>query len=91
MKAGAIGPCPVIDDTPDDMLILPKNRFAVLLDETMFNEFAEQMQASPDIQTIYFITDSEKSFRNMSNQFANTTTYQLYRDYLDNFRINIGR
>ena len=91
MKAGAIGACPVIEDTPDDMLILPKNRFAVLLDETMFNEFAEKMQASPDIQTIYFITDSEKSFRDMSNQFANTTTYQLYRDYLDNFRINIGR
>jgi len=91
MKAGAIGACPVIDDTPDDMLILPKNRFAVLLDETMFNEFAEQMHAYPDIQTIYFITDSEKSFRDMSNQFANTTTYQLYRDYLDNFRINIGR
>ena len=91
MKAGAIGPCPVIDDTPDDMLILPKNRFAVLLEETMFNEFAEQMQAYPDIQTIYFITDSEKSFRDMSSQFAKTTTYQLYRDYLDNFRINIGR
>ena len=91
MKAGAIGPCPVIEDTPDDMLILPKNRFAVLLEETMFNEFADKMQASPDIQTIYFITDSEKSFRDMSNQFASTTTYQLYRDYLDNFRINIGR
>ena len=55
------------------------------------NEFVDQMQAYPDIQTIYFITDSEKSFRDMSNQFANTTTYQLYRDYLDNFRINIGR
>ena len=91
MKAGAIGACPVIEATPDDMLILPKNRFAVLLDETMFNEFADKMQEYPDIQTIYFITDSEKSFRDMSNQFANTTTYQLYRDYLDNFRINIGR
>ena len=91
MKAGAVGACPEIEATPDDMLILPKNRFAVLLDETMFNEFADQMQAYPDIQTIYFITDSEKSFRDMSNQFANTTTYQLYRDYLDNFRINIGR
>lgn len=91
MKAGAIGACPVIEDAPDDMLILPKNRFAVLLDETMFREFADKMQAYPDIKTIYFITDSEKSFRDMSNQFTNTTTYQLYRDYLDNFRINIGR
>ena len=91
MKAGAIGACPVIEATPDDMLILPKSSFAVLLDETMFNEFADKMQEYQNIKTIYFITDSEKSFRDMSNQFANTTTYQLYRDYLDNFRINIGR
>jgi adenine-specific DNA-methyltransferase len=91
MKAGAIGACPAIEATPEDMLILPKNSFAVLLDETMFNEFADKMQEYPNIKTIYFITDSDKSFRDMSNQFANTTTYQLYRDYLDNFRINIGR
>ena len=91
MKAGAVSICPEIEATPDDMLILPKNSFAVLLDEAMFNEFADKMQEYPNIKTIYFITDSEKSFRDMSNQFANTTTYQLYRDYLDNFRINIGR
>ena len=91
MKAGGIGACPVIEDAPDDMLILPNNSFAVLLDEMMFSEFAQAMTSYPDIRTIFFITDSGKSFREMSDAFPQATTYQLYRDYLDNFRINIGR
>ena len=91
MKAGAIGACPVIESTPEDMLILPKNDFAVLLDELMFSEFAKELKAYPNIKTIFFVTDSGKSFREMSDAFPNATTYQLYRDYLDNFRINIGR
>jgi len=91
MKAGAIGTCPVIESIPDDMLILPDNSFAVLLDEMMFAEFVKAMAAHPNIRTIFFITDSGKSFREMSDVFPQATTYQLYRDYLDNFRINIGR
>ena len=91
MKAGAIGACPVIENTPEDMLILPENSFAVLLNEAMFAEFISEMKSHPDIKTIFFITDSEKSFRDMSNEFASVTTYQLYRDYLDNFRINTRR
>lgn len=91
MKAGAIGACPVIESTPEDMLILPKNDFAVLLDELMFSEFAKELKAYPNIKTIFFVTDSGKSFREMSDAFSDATTYQLYRDYLDNFRINIGR
>ena len=91
MKAGAIGACPVIENTPENMLILPENSFAVLLNETMFAEFSSEMKLHTGIKTIFFITDSEKSFRDMSNEFASATTYQLYRDYLDNFRINTRR
>jgi len=91
MKAGAIGACPVLESVPDDMLILPKNGFAVLLDELMFSEFSKELKAHPNIKTIFFVTDSGKSFREMSDAFPEATTYQLYRDYLDNFRINIGR
>ena len=91
MKAGAIGASPVIESTPEDMLILPKNDFAVLLDELMFSEFSKELKAYPNIKTIFFVTDSGKSFREMSDAFSDATTYQLYRDYLDNFRINIGR
>ncbi len=43
MKAGAVGKCPVIGDATPDMLILPENKFAVLVDEKKYMEFAEQM------------------------------------------------
>ena len=37
------------------------------------------------------MTDYEPGFVEMSQELEGKTTYQLYRDYLDNFRINAGR
>lgn len=92
MKAGAIGPCPQLEgeDIPT-MLILPDNRFAVLTDEKDFPEFFEQVKAASNIETVFIITDSEAGYREMVTKIQVKTTYQLYRDYLDNFRINTGR
>ena len=45
----------------------------------------------PEIETIYIVTDSEPGYREMIAAFEGKNTYQLYRDYLDNFRINTGR
>ncbi len=91
MKAGAYGPCPRISDTPVDRLILPSNKMAVLLDENYFSSFAEQVNSMPEIETVFIITDYEINYRNMISGLNNKITYQLYRDYLDNFRINNGR
>ena len=92
MKAGAVGACPEMsDDELPDMLILPKNQFAVLLEEMTFPLFQKRMKDVESIRTIFFVTDSEPNFRKMSKSFPKTTTYQLYRDYLSNFRINTGR
>lgn len=92
MKAGAVGACPEIgDDELPDMLILPKNQFAVLLEEMTFPLFQKRMKDVENIRTIFFVTDSEPNFRKMSKAFPKATTYQLYRDYLSNFRINTGR
>ena len=92
MKAGAYGPCPVVDgtDTPD-MLILPENKFAVLTNEASFEEFAEKVNGIPQIETVYIVTDYEIGYRSMIRNINAPNTYQLYRDYLDNFRINTGR
>lgn len=92
MKAGANGPCPVVDgtDTPD-MLILPENKFAVLTNEASFEEFAEKVNGIPQIETVYIVTDYEIGYRSMIRNINAPNTYQLYRDYLDNFRINTGR
>ncbi len=91
MKAGAIGKCPVIDASVPDMLILPNNKMAILNDENRFGEFAEQLAQHPEIEVVYLVTDYESSFVAMTQALEGKTTYQLYKDYLDNFRINAGR
>lgn len=91
MKAGAIGKCPVIDTSVPDMLILPENKMAILNDENRFGEFAEQLVQYPEIKVVYLVTDYESSFVAMTQALESKKTYQLYRDYLDNFRINAGR
>lgn len=92
MKAGAYGPCPMVDgeETPDT-LILPENKFAVLINEASFEEFAEKVNGIPQIETVYIVTDYEIGYRSMIRNINAINTYQLYRDYLDNFRINTGR
>jgi adenine-specific DNA-methyltransferase len=92
MKAGACGPCPVLDgDEMPAMLVLPENRFAVLIEESAFTAFEDAIREHPQISTIYIVTDYEAGYRAMSRSFEGKQTYQLYRDYLDNFRINTGR
>lgn len=91
MKAGAIGKCPVVDANIPDMLILPNNKMAILNDENCFGEFAKQLAQHPEIDVVYFVTDYESSFVAMTQALDGKKTYQLYRDYLDNFRINAGR
>ena len=91
MKAGAIGKCPTIDVGVPDMLILPENKMAILNDENQFGSFAEKLAQHPEIEVVYLVTDYESSFVSMTQALEDKTTYQLYRDYLDNFRINAGR
>lgn len=91
MKAGAIGKCPTIDESIPDILILPENKMAILNDENRFGEFVEQLAQYPEIDVVYLVTDYESSFVAMTQVLEEKKTYQLYRDYLDNFRINAGR
>lgn len=91
MKAGAHGSCPQLEDDKAHMMVLPENQFAILMDEKRFAEFDAEVQKHPEIQTIYIVTDSEAGYREMISGYAGKDTFQLYRDYLDNFRINTGR
>ena len=93
MKAGCVGSCPSLsgDEHLPDRLVLPENGFAVLLDEMQFGCFAEQVNAETGIDTVFIVTDSVGGFREMSSKLKTKHSYQLYRDYLDNFRINARR
>ena len=71
--------------------LLPQNQFAVLLNENAFASFAALLADEPEIQTVFINTDYEVNYRSMVKSLGVQTSYQLYRDYLDNFRINHGR
>lgn len=92
MKSGAVGKCPALenDDLPN-MLILPQNKMAVLVNEIYYSEFDAELSQHAEIQTVFIVTDSETAYRSMIRTCDGKDCYQLYRDYLDNFRINTGR
>ena len=92
MKAGAFGQCPQLEkDGVPEMLVLPENHFAVLTDEKSFGQFVDEVDKHEDITMIYLVVDSDMMYREMAKQFPKKQTCQLYRDYLDNFRINVTR
>jgi adenine-specific DNA-methyltransferase len=92
LKSGAIGRRPELSgDTIPEMMILPQNGFAILIDETKFAAFAKQLEEAGHIGTIYFVTNSEEAFREMAVQVKAQHTYQLYRDYIDNFVLGSRR
>lgn len=91
MKAGAHGACPNIGKTVPEMLILPENKMAVLVDERAYMAFVEKLDEHPEIETVFLVTDSDSGYRDMISGLNVKESYQLYRDYLDNFRINAVR
>lgn len=91
MKANAIGECPIDVEVDKNMIILPKNKMAILIDENSFSSFKEKIDNHPEIETVFIVSDYEAGFQAMDSKLNVKNTYQLYRDYLDNFRINQGR
>jgi adenine-specific DNA-methyltransferase len=92
LKAGAVSERPELDgEELPEMLILPQNAFAILLDEDCYSKFAEVLLETEGIKTVYFVTNSEEAFREMSDGIGIEQTYQLYRDYIDNFVLGARR
>lgn len=92
MKAGCFGSCPTLAGQKiPEYMVLPENRMAILNDNSRFAKFAKEVGNAPDIETVYLVTDSDADYRSMSRGLNAKQTYQLYRDYLDNFRINSRR
>ena len=85
LKAGAIGECPPAEAN-EKYMIYSENNFAVLVDPVYVNEFKEKL--SPNIEVVYIITDYEKEFNDISTFLSVKKSYQLYKDYLENFKIN---
>lgn len=92
LKTGAKGKCPELtEEQVPDMMILPENQFAVLINENTFADFAEKLAEHPEIQNVFLATDYEVNYQSMVKNLNVENAYQLYRDYLDHFRVNRGR
>jgi len=92
LKTGAHGVCPVFESEElPDMIFFSENRFAVLLEEESFELFRDKINALPEIEAAFIVTDYNAGFRRMSHDLKTPVAYQLYRDYLNNFRINYRR
>ena len=92
LKAGAYGKCPSIgNDIEPPFLVLPENHLAILVDDTCFAEFEQTIKEAANITTIFFVTDFEGAYKDMASAFPDRKTYQLYREYIDNFVIGARR
>ena len=92
MKAGAKGDCPQLKDSViPDYIICEQNKMAILVNDTCYADFRKLLKGRKDIETIYFVEDSDCTYQSMIKPFHWAKTYQLYRDYLDNFTINYER
>jgi adenine-specific DNA-methyltransferase len=69
---------------------IPKNSpFAVLIHEKQFPAFRAKLKERKDIEWLFLITDSEENFGQMRRTLGrNYQCVQLYKSYLENFRIN---
>lgn len=69
---------------------IPKHSpFAVLLQEKQFRAFREKLAERKDIERVFLITDSEENFGQMRRTLGRKfECVQLYKSYLENFRIN---
>ena len=74
---------------PCGVLVFPENRFAVLTDERAMPRLKAALE---DGWTAYLTTDDSGAFRAMASELGpGVRCVQLYRDYLDTFRINRER
>lgn len=89
MKAGTHGVCPT--HVEDEYTVFAENKMAILNDEFAIDELKSALQDKPEVETVYIIDDSEENYRTLASSLHVRQTYQLYRDYLDNFKINIEK
>ena len=91
LKTGAVGKRPECDEQEPEMMILPENGFAILVDEMCYARFIRELAGHDEIKTVFFVTDSEDAFREMSAGVGNRKTHHLYREYIENFVIGSRR
>ncbi|MET3938454.1 adenine-specific DNA-methyltransferase [Paenibacillus sp. PvP094] len=85
-KSGCVGMRPENIGEADYIFPIYSN-FSVLINEYAFSQFKEEMKNHTNIEYVYIVTNSNDAFSEMASEFSGVKSYQLYKDYLDNFMI----
>ncbi|MGB7158049.1 MAG: DNA methyltransferase [Tepidisphaeraceae bacterium] len=89
MLAGCRG-APEVSRGSGKWFIPKQSPFAVLLKEDEFAGFAKAVAKREDIEVVFLVTDSADHFHRMSTKLGKGyRCIQLYRSYIDTFRINL--
>jgi adenine-specific DNA-methyltransferase len=91
MMAGAKGTLPEAPDPRMPWLLPAECPFAVLMQETHFKDFHRQILEREDLTHIFIVTNSCETYHRLCEEMDAPNIIQLYKDYLDNFKINFGK
>ncbi len=90
MMAGARGPRPEAPDAHAPWLLPSGCHFAVLMQETRFKDFVRHVESRADLTHVFVVTNSRNTVYKLRHEWPALRVVQLYKDYLENFRINLS-
>lgn len=90
MMAGARGLRPAAPDPHAPWLLPAGCPFAVLMQETRFKDFVRHVDERSDITHVFVVTNSQDTVYKLRHEWPALRVVQLYKDYLENFRINVS-
>jgi adenine-specific DNA-methyltransferase len=92
MMAGAKGPRPEAPDAHVHWLLPEGCTFVVLIREGRFREFLAKIESRADLTHVFLVTNSDSAYHDMREDLPeHIEVVQLYRNYLDNFKISTQR
>ena len=90
MMAGSRGPRPDAPDAHAPWLLPDGCPFVVLMQETRFKEFVRHVERRSDLTHVFIVTNSQDTVYKLRHEWPELRVVQLYKDYLENFRINLS-
>lgn len=93
LMAGGCGEVPRYDEQ-QGYLISREGGFSLLVDEGAFRTFRAELEEAPGVTWAFLVCDSDDGFQQLCAALPphvpSRRRVRLYRDYLNNFRINLG-
>ena len=59
------------------------------MQETRFKDFVRHVESRADLTHVFVVTNSRNTVYKLRHEWPALRVVQLYKDYLENFRINL--